>query len=676
MPFSAVYAFKPSGQELIITAGYALFVFALIAPPDVLLSAGLTIEKIFHRVLGNEELFFTAYHLRRTTLLCCLFYCIPLGYFVVLRLFGNPHVGLLNLLGNGGLITSLALVIAAWFYIYLTWYANGKWTGHPGMKELEKIARKIPASITSVSSDELEFLQSHPNPGGVVSSIDKEFRMMEKFVAFAGRGLASSWSGRRIVLTPSWILYSHRLVFLPISQLLNRLQAVVVATRSITNQTLPADDDDERELEDPLLGSGVLMATIRIADMDSGVCLLTFDLPANEIESFRSHLRCPLVYAQGVSLEPSLIQRFLEVFIAAVHENDPLEISPSMELEKCIGCLTTETNVALRRSCGSNECGSCKCRPMWCESCVGRWFASRLAQSRVQTSDWLSSRVPCPTCRNSFCVRDMNSRSFLNRITMGTQQSGPEGASVSLPEIGMGSREGSLTSVPGRSLPLHPGPRSALPTTRFRPLGARRHQRPLSCVIAGPETAGPSGNPIVVVSTGPSSLYRSSSSPKMMLGASGRWRDDPQWEVYQLEHRVPKFEPLIKCRDLEGCDSTPLFEMVGIYKRHYATAADIVHQKQDEILRLERKLDYESKRSLELMQLRQRGGGFQTPSTSSSASVATTKAAGSYQLEKISKGIEELNNRFKTCDKLLNELKLQAEEIGRALGPDCENVES
>nr|CDS26084.1 Transmembrane protein 129 [Hymenolepis microstoma] len=329
------------------------------------------------------------------------------GYFLSLRLFGNPEVGLLNIIGNYGVITSLALVITAWTYIHLVWYSDGKWTGHPTMKELKKIAHKIPSPNTFPTSDEMEFLQSHRSPGGVVSSIDKEFRMMEKFVAFSGRGLTSSWSGRRIVVTPSWILYSHRTKFLPISQLLDRIQAVVVATRCINNQTLSPDGDEERESSDPLLGSGVVMATIRIADMDSGVCLLSFDLPANEIESFRTHLRCQLAFAQGVSLEPSIIQRFLDVFTAAVHENDSIECPLSMELERCIGCLTTQTNVALRRFCGSSECGSCQCRPMWCETCLGRWFASRLANARVPTSDWLGSRVPCPTCRSQLCVRDI-----------------------------------------------------------------------------------------------------------------------------------------------------------------------------------------------------------------------------------------------------------------------------
>nr|CDS24596.1 Transmembrane protein 129 [Echinococcus granulosus] len=409
MDFWCITKFKPTGEELIITLGYALFVFALVAPPNVLLSAGLTIENLFHRLLGSEELFFTAYHLRRTALLKALSFFIPLGYFITLRTFGNPEMGFLNAVGNVGLALSVAQVATASFYIYLEWYAHGKWTGHPGMQEMKKIAENISSSsfsTASTSSDELEFLRSHPSPEGVASSIDKEFRRMEKFVAFAGRGLTSSWSGRRIVVTPSWILFSHRTTFLPICQLLGHLGAVVVGTRCINNQIASLGEDEEQERADPMLGSGVVMATIRIADMDSGACMLSFDLPASELENFRLYLCCPLVYAQGVSLEPSIIQRFLEAFSAVVQENEPIEIPPSMELERCIGCLSNQTSVAIRRSC-AGECGSCRCRPMWCEMCVGRWFASRLAQSHVPTSEWVASRVPCPTCRSLFCVRDV-----------------------------------------------------------------------------------------------------------------------------------------------------------------------------------------------------------------------------------------------------------------------------
>lgn len=54
---------------------------------------------------------------------------------------------------------------------------------------------------------------------------------------------------------------------------------------------------------------------------------------------------------------------------------------------------------------GTSECQTCFCRPMWCLSCLGRWFASRQDQQRPES--WLSSRVPCPTCRAKFCILDI-----------------------------------------------------------------------------------------------------------------------------------------------------------------------------------------------------------------------------------------------------------------------------
>lgn len=124
----------------------------------------------------------------------------------------------------------------------------------------------------------------------------------------------------------------------------------------------------------------------------------------------------------------------------------------------------------------------------------------------------------------------------------------------------IGDRQGSLASIPGVSLPISSGIRPTLPhsmTARFRPDAAqKRRQRPVSCVI--PDPAGTPRGQIVVVSPGPRNLYRSSSTPKV-FGSSGKWREDPQWEVYQLEHRVPKFEPLAKWRDFEGPDPTPVY---------------------------------------------------------------------------------------------------------------------
>lgn len=109
----------------------------------------------------------------------------------------------------------------------------------------------------------------------------------------------------------------------------------------------------------------------------------------------------------------------------------------TQEVEPCIGCMQVPANTKLVRLCQEDgkivcvcaevcvsitqplilrllcvvgadnelDCQQCFCRPMWCLSCLGRWFASRQDQQRPET--WLSSKVPCPTCRSKFCILDV-----------------------------------------------------------------------------------------------------------------------------------------------------------------------------------------------------------------------------------------------------------------------------
>lgn len=111
--------------------------------------------------------------------------------------------------------------------------------------------------------------------------------------------------------------------------------------------------------------------------------------------------------------------------------------SYTQEVEPCIGCMQVLANTKLVKLCqtggkrgcecvsmcvlmwlflwhwlmcfigadNESECQQCFCRPMWCLSCLGRWFASRQDQQRPET--WLSSTVPCPTCRAKFCILDI-----------------------------------------------------------------------------------------------------------------------------------------------------------------------------------------------------------------------------------------------------------------------------
>lgn len=87
----------------------------------------------------------------------------------------------------------------------------------------------------------------------------------------------------------------------------------------------------------------------------------------------------------------------------------PAPTGPGLqELEACIGCMQTRAGVKLVKSCqdaAAGECQQCYCRPMWCLTCMGKWFASRQDPQRPDT--WLASRVPCPTCRARFCILDV-----------------------------------------------------------------------------------------------------------------------------------------------------------------------------------------------------------------------------------------------------------------------------
>ena len=51
------------------------------------------------------------------------------------------------------------------------------------------------------------------------------------------------------------------------------------------------------------------------------------------------------------------------------------------------------------------SCRQCFCRPMWCFSCMSKWFAAR--QNQQQPETWMGSTAPCPMCRAQFCVLDV-----------------------------------------------------------------------------------------------------------------------------------------------------------------------------------------------------------------------------------------------------------------------------
>lgn len=70
-----------------------------------------------------------------------------------------------------------------------------------------------------------------------------------------------------------------------------------------------------------------------------------------------------------------------------------------------MACLQEDASVKLVKLCDEEECNHCFCRPLWCLSCLAKWFSARQDQS--DTSNWLSGRAGCPMCRAVFCLADV-----------------------------------------------------------------------------------------------------------------------------------------------------------------------------------------------------------------------------------------------------------------------------
>lgn len=402
--------------EVLYTCIFCLFVFGSIYPPLEFIAAGVTLENIFGQLLGRENVFFVQYHLRRTTLVRVVWSFYLLLYYCVMRML-SEHIAVMSPRISApfcvwDLVLWVGLLVATVIctHTYLVWYALGSWSGHPTVIQLKSL-------VADLSATQPE-LCHHSGWITLASNINSECSRTGNFVASHGV-LSGNWAGRRLIVTDTWILSSHFTRFNIIKQS-DQLLAIVVSassvpdTGSFTEGGRPAGEG---------LGTQV-MVTVRFVRVESGKCLLSFSLPASSLESLRSKLRFRLIHAEGVELEPTVVQRFIKAFTEVVAENGSMLPPGDMELDLCVGCLNSPANVVLSQRCdpsahasldaqlGSSlpvvpPCGVCRCRPMWCLECLGRWFASRQIESHRPTSVWLSGRVPCPTCRSIFCVRDV-----------------------------------------------------------------------------------------------------------------------------------------------------------------------------------------------------------------------------------------------------------------------------
>uniref|UniRef100_A0A3Q4GM84 Transmembrane protein 129, E3 ubiquitin protein ligase n=1 Tax=Neolamprologus brichardi TaxID=32507 RepID=A0A3Q4GM84_NEOBR len=201
-------------------------------------------------------------------------------------------------------------------------------------------------------------LQAHVQPpfsswGSVAVSINTEFRHIDKF--------ATGAPGARVIVTDTWVLK------VTTYHIHMALQSDCHVTVTESTQHLSPDSASPTEI-----------LTLRVDSINPAV------KPFN--------IKYVLSRQNGTSRVKEKSNRTH----CCIHQ---------IELEPCIGCMQVPANAKLVTLCREADCQQCHCRPMWCLLCLGRWFASRLDEQTPET--WLSSRVPCPTCRAKFCILDV-----------------------------------------------------------------------------------------------------------------------------------------------------------------------------------------------------------------------------------------------------------------------------
>uniref|UniRef100_A0A1I8F398 RING-type domain-containing protein n=1 Tax=Macrostomum lignano TaxID=282301 RepID=A0A1I8F398_9PLAT len=223
----------------------------------------------------------------------------------------------------------------------------------------------------------------------VASAIDVEFRRYDKFV--------TGQMGRQLIVTDGWLLQT------------SAYTVQVAPQASLMLRVLSADEHRVSPDSGPL-GAQILRIAVIPLDSDR---FGQFEVRVNSAvySDLREKLTAPVTAAQSVMIRQSLSDQFVEAFAECVAENGRLRGAPGQQQQQpqqCLGCLNQPADCRIAPGCDSaGNCGGCRCQPMWCRGCLGRWFASRQAQAGRETEAWMSGKAPCPTCRAEFCVLDV-----------------------------------------------------------------------------------------------------------------------------------------------------------------------------------------------------------------------------------------------------------------------------
>lgn len=332
--------------------------------------SGFTIENLFSNYLGSEAILFVQYHINRSCLALLIHSVIPLVYFVIYYLyFDNMRFGEFVLLRYFWMfLTTLAVVLPFAVMCLIFYYKRNNWNNHPIPQILKKYCNSADQAWTVVASE-----------------INNEYRRNEKVVKRFN-------SISKIVATENWVVKTS-------------LYFVYFAHQS--DSALIVDKSDSHRISINDSSDSVQFVNIQVKPTRPGVKNFTIRINSLDFKDLQDRVNRPITILSSVKFHTSLIDRFVDVFIAEAKKN-PRYLSPTTNIDTCFACMINTPDVKINKSCTvvrETNCTNCFCRPMWCVTCLGRWFASRQNQSERET--WLRNQSSCPMCRATFCILDV-----------------------------------------------------------------------------------------------------------------------------------------------------------------------------------------------------------------------------------------------------------------------------
>jgi len=369
--------FEGAETEAFYTLAFFLVSFLIVFPSEEVKSAGLTVENLFGNYLGDPNLTFILYHLRRIAITKCIHSLLPLTYCIGLLLVRFPVSS-----SDGGLNYVAALT---------NWSENMFWYLMGSTMCLGFAVIVITSVLVSIFNDWslnglAMKLARHSTRGSwheVAVSIDTEIRRIDKFKATVGNSI--------VYVTDTWLIQ------------VNPYSVDVMHQGDVQLELCKAD---EFALS-PESNAGAQFLEIQVTSRRNTNNSFIIRLNSLDFRELKAKLRAPVENARNIVIQQSLSEKFIQAFCETIVENPKSAVE---ETEQCIGCMQADANVMLVKRCAGDDEGSrcqrCFCRPMWCSSCMARWFASRQEDSSPET--WLGGNSPCPTCRSIFCILDVS----------------------------------------------------------------------------------------------------------------------------------------------------------------------------------------------------------------------------------------------------------------------------